>query len=248
VRTAPGGALRAALCALAAWCILVMPPRAACAPDGAAVAGLPLVEVPAAPGTDGDTFAVFVSGDGGWAALDREVAAGLAAAGVPVAGLNALRYFWTPRTPEGAAADLARIVRHYAVRWGRKRVILAGYSRGAGVLPFIAARLPKDLKPEVALIALLGPERRASFTFHLADWLGPLAPEGDRPVAAVVEALWDVPVLCVYGTEERDSACTRIAPGRARRVALAGAHHFGGDYAALAREILASIDGHRLSQ
>lgn len=241
MRATPGGPLRAALCALAAGCALAMPRAAACAPAGADVAGLPLVEVPAAPGADEDAFAVFVSGDGGWAELDRSVSAALAANGVPVAGLNALRYFWTPRTPDGGAADLARIVRHYAARWGKERVVLAGYSRGAGVLPFLAARLPADVRRRVALVALLGPERRVSLAFHLADWLGPWAPEGALEVAPAVAGLGDMPVLCVYGTEETDSACPRLPPGRARRVAVAGGHHFGGDYAGLAREILRQI-------
>ncbi|MBV9188539.1 MAG: hypothetical protein JO093_23230, partial [Acidobacteria bacterium] len=59
---------------------------------------LPLVEVPASRGNS-DTLVVFVSGDGGWAAIDREISKVLADDGMPVAGLNALQYFWTKRTP-----------------------------------------------------------------------------------------------------------------------------------------------------
>src|SRR5262245_15972823 len=79
--------------------------------------GLPLVEV--ADGTHGgDTLAVFYSGDGGWAKVDRGVAGRLAQAGVPVVGYDSLLYFWTARTPVSAAADLASVLQHYMAAWG----------------------------------------------------------------------------------------------------------------------------------
>jgi len=45
-------------------------------------------------------------------------------------------------------------------------------------------------------------------------------------------------VLCLYGAEERDSPCPRLAGPAIKAVALGGGHHFGGDYAALAAQIL----------
>jgi len=54
------------------------------------VRDLPLVEVPAtataSASADEDVFAVLLTGDGGWAGLDQDVAAALAARGVPVVG------------------------------------------------------------------------------------------------------------------------------------------------------------------
>jgi type IV secretory pathway VirJ component len=42
---------------------------------------------------------VLISGDGGWASIDKGIAKALVARGVPVAGLDSLRYFWSERTP-----------------------------------------------------------------------------------------------------------------------------------------------------
>jgi type IV secretory pathway VirJ component len=99
--------------------------------------------VPAQPGTaPSDTIAVMLSGDGGWAGLDKEVAAALSANGIRVVGLDSLRYFWTARTPEGLAADLGRIIDYYVSQLGKQRVLLVGYSQGADVLPFAVNRLP----------------------------------------------------------------------------------------------------------
>src|ERR1700733_6948809 len=73
---------------------------------------LPLVEVPQikAGAGNADVFAVLLSGDGGWAGIDKQVARSLAQRGIPVVGWDSLRYFWSPRTPAGLARDLDRTV------------------------------------------------------------------------------------------------------------------------------------------
>src|SRR4051794_21428590 len=88
-------------------------------------ATLPLVEVPATHGTS-DTLVVFVSGDGGWATIDREISQVMASHGMPVVGLNALKYFWTKQTPESASRDLATIIGRYLGTWQKSRVLLVG--------------------------------------------------------------------------------------------------------------------------
>jgi type IV secretory pathway VirJ component len=200
-----------------------------------AVGDLPLVEMPVRQPA-GDLLAIIVSGDGGWAGIDRDVAGGLTARGVPVVGLNSLQYFWSTRTPEGAAADLQRIARHYLAAWGRQGLLLVGYSLGADVLPFMADRLPADLQNRIRLIALLGPSRRTSFQFHVSDWIGAGDP-GDYAVLPEVAKLRGRPILCLYGKDEDDSLCTGLGTlGKA--VAFSGSHHFNGAYAELADRIL----------
>ena len=142
------------------------------APDDAALAGLPLEEVPATGHAGSDMFAVLMTGDGGWADLDKHVSARLAARGIPVVGWNSLDYYWTPRTPATAAADLDRIIRYYAAKWGRARVLVAGYSFGADVAPFLVNRLPESTKARVVRVALVGPSASATFAFHVSEWLG----------------------------------------------------------------------------
>ena len=75
----------------------------------APVADLPLTEVPATGGASSPWLGVFLSGDGGWVGLDRGVSDELAKHGIPVIGWDSLKYFWSPRTPAGAAADLDRV-------------------------------------------------------------------------------------------------------------------------------------------
>lgn len=209
--------------------------------SGPAVADLPLVEVPASA-AGGAAFALLVTGDGGWAGIDRELAAAVAASGLPVVGLDSLRYFWTRRTPESFAADLGRIIEHYAAALGRPNVALIGYSRGADVLPAATALLADGPRARVKMVALLGPGRAAEFELRVMDFLS--SGSGGRPILPDVERLAGTPVLCLYGRDEDESLCPllRARPG-ARLVELGGGHHFGGDYAAVAREVIRTLAG-----
>ena len=201
---------------------------------------LPVVEIPSTGRAGQDLMAVMVSGDGGWAALDKGLGTAFAARGIPVVGWNSLRYFWSPRTPEGAARDLDRILRHYFTAWGKSRALLVGYSFGADVLPFLASRLSADTRARIAGIGLVGLSTQATFEFHVADWLGR---GGDRryPTVPEIRRLEGLRVACVQGTDEPDSAC-RSLPSSARVVTVPGGHHFGGDYARLGAELLAAVD------
>src|SRR5258706_184204 len=141
------------------------------APRLFAATKLPVIEVPVPAGTTSDTLVVLVSGDGGWAKIDKDISAVLAATGMPVVGLNALQYFWTKRTPETAAADLDSLLTTYLANWRKSRVVLVGYSRGADVLPAMVARLPLEMRSKISLLALLGPSPRVQFEFHMTDLL-----------------------------------------------------------------------------
>ena len=200
------------------------------------VQDLPLVEVPATVATDRHEMAIIVTGDGGWAELDKSVAAGLAAAGVPTVGLSSLRYFWTPRTPDVAAADLTRIITHYSAAWRTERIVLIGYSFGADVLPFLVNRLSPVARARVANVTLLGLAPTAAFEFHASEWIGQSrGPE--YPTVPEVDQL-TMPVTCVQGAGEEDSACRLLRNPRVRVVTVGQGHHFSGEYERLVDVIL----------
>ena len=203
------------------------------------VQDLPLVEVPAgaAPSAESQLFAVLLTGDGGWAGIDQDVAGAIAASGVPVVGLNSLKYFWTARTPEAAARDLERVIRRYAAAWQRPQVLLIGYSFGADVLPFLYNRLAEDVRASVRSVSLLGLSDTATFEFHVADWI-PGAGESGHPTAPEIRRMGTARVLCVHGTDEGASPCQQLTGPTVKTAVLAGGHHFGGDYAALAKLIV----------
>jgi type IV secretory pathway VirJ component len=230
-------------------------PTAAAIPD--ALKDLPIVAVPAhsaaaaapgaaAPGAAAsgaagppevtDTFAIMLSGDGGWAGLDKEVAAALADQNIPVVGLDSLRYFWSPRTPDGLAADLDRMIGVYRQLLGRQRVMVIGYSQGADVLPFAINRLRPSLRAQVVLAAVMGMSEHALFEFHVSSWIAD--DDSGPPTLPEVQRITGMKVLCIYGDQEDDSLCPKLDAGKVTVVKLKGGHHFDGNYAGLAKTIL----------
>jgi type IV secretory pathway VirJ component len=197
------------------------------------LADLPVIEVLASgPAvSNSDQFAVLLSGDGGWAGLDKEVAGALSARGIPVAGIDSLRYFWKARTPAGLATDIDRIVRYYAYQWKKQRVLLIGYSQGADVLPFAVNRLPATTRDLVQLTTLIGIGKNAAFEFHVTSWLGG---SGDTPIKPETDKMAAKDTLCLYGEDDDESLCPEIGAAHARVLNLSGGHHFGGDYSKLA--------------
>jgi type IV secretory pathway VirJ component len=196
--------------------------------------GLPLeYSIPAAP----RAFLVFVTGDGGWASLDRGVADVLRRDNIGVIGWSAVRYFWRAKTPEQMVSDLQRVVT--VLRRAGKPILAGGYSFGAEVVPVALARTTPARRPPLAGIVSIAPARTASFEIDPLDWLRTPADTSDR-VPPAFDAL-GLPVLCVRGADEPDSGCTS-AQARAAVVTLPGSHHFNGRYDDVAAAIAKFVD------
>jgi len=198
------------------------------------LADLPLVELPARP-LHG-AMAVILSGDGGWRDIDKEVGDAFQKQGVPTVGVDSLRYFWSRKTPEQTAADLARIIDTYSDLWGVNRVILVGYSFGADVLPAAYNRLPATEKAQVAQLSLLALSERIDYEISVGAFLG--ANSGDGSTLAELAAIRPALVQCLYGEDEDDSACPKLLGTGVELIRTSGGHHFDGDYEALASRIL----------
>ncbi len=203
---------------------------------------LPVHEVPSR-GPQSPRLAFLITGDGGWAGIDKAIAATLADSGVAVVALDARSYLGTRRTAERVADDVAVVLRRYLAGWGRERLILIGYSRGATVMPFVANRLPPDLAGRVDLVAMFGLGYHAGFHVGFTDLLRTTTNDKDPPVRPEIEALGRlaVPMLCVYGESEKESLCRDGADLPMERIGKTGAHHFDGDHRALADAILARL-------
>jgi type IV secretory pathway VirJ component len=195
---------------------------------------LPLVEVPAKPAAERKLFAVMISGDGGWAKIDKEISAQLSATGIPVVGLNALEYFWMKRDPDTLARDMVSVIEKYGAQWSAPNVVLIGYSRGADVLPFAVSRFPPAVRKRIALVALLSPSKSATFEFKVADWF---KDRNGVPTRPEIDKLRGTKTICVYGTDDAGSVCPDVDARIAHPIALAGSHHFDRDYGALAKII-----------
>ena len=174
----------------------------------------------------------------GWALLDRAVTAELAKNGLPTIGWDSLSYFWKIRQPDEVALDLERTLRKYLDAWKKERIVLIGYSFGANALPAIVNRLPLALRERIDLLVFLGLSDYASFEFHLNDWISDNPDEGDQPVRPELAKLDAIKRLCIYGADEEDASCPKLADLGIIVQQMPGDHHFDEDYQGVARRIL----------
>jgi type IV secretory pathway VirJ component len=208
------------------------------------VADLPLTEIaPVAPAKDpanAHRVAIIITGDGGWAGLDRGVADALTGDGVRVVGFSTLKFFWHTQTPDAAAAAIARVIAHYGAQDPDARFVLIGYSFGASLVPVIANRLPDAARARVQGGVMISPDDSAVFEIHVGDWFGSTRHDDALPLGPEI-ARGKLPLVCVHGADEDDSFCVTPQPAGVRVVALPGGHHYDGDYGALGRAILANL-------
>jgi len=206
-------------------------------PKPDSLADLPLVEN-GLPQPRGKPLAIIVTGDGGWASIDRDIGGAMNKSGVNVVGLNSLQYFWSEKTPEQSAKDLDRILRWYEDAWRPSSIMLIGYSLGAEALPFMVNNLPPDQQSRISTVAMLAVGHDATLAVHVSDWLFagkhdglPIKPEADKITVANR--------LCFYGEEETaDSLCPTLDAAKFTIIKTKGGHHFDGDYNFLADAIL----------
>ncbi len=208
-------------------------------PKAVDISGLPLAELPV--DHPSKLMAILLSGDGGWRDLDKTIAEDLQQQGVPVVGLDTLRYFWSKKTPQQTADVVGALIQTFMTKWHADKVVLVGYSFGADVMPFAYNLLPPSLRDHVVLISLLGLSKSADFEISVRGWLG--EPPGPDALPVLPQAT-KIPahlIQCFYGQDETDTACPALAQRGVETFRRNGAHHYDGNYGALADAILAGV-------
>lgn len=206
-------------------------------PPPAPVADLPLVEVTPKGNIQG--LAIFISGDGGWRDIDKQIAEYLSERGIGIVGVDSLRYFWRRKEPQQIASDMTKVMAYYTKLWQVRRVSLLGYSIGANVIPFLWDKFDKKTQSAIHSMVLLGLEPTSDFEVTVQGWLGmPSAAQLDvRPQLALLPRS---KVMCFYGIDEKDendTACIYPELSGAEIIQRPGGHHFDGNYQVVARMI-----------
>ncbi|MXN48369.1 virulence factor family protein [Shinella kummerowiae] len=201
--------------------------------------GLPLTILKATPAFD--TMAVVYSGDGGWRDIDKQVAGALQQRGIPVVGVDSLRYFWSERKPQETADDLTRIIDAFRKEWNVRHVLLVGYSFGADVLPATYNLLSAEDQARVPQLTLMALSHQVDYEVSVAGWLGVASAGAAGDPVADIAKIDAGRVQCIYGTAEGDDPCPTLTSSGVQSIGIEGGHHFDGDYEALADRIIEGL-------
>lgn len=219
-RTRPGRALLTSLTVLLLGCRTA---RADSWTTRVEALALPITIVQATPAT---AILVLFTGDGGWQAVDRAVAGGLAPHGVTTLGWSTVRYFVRTKEPTRVMVDLRRLLD--ALAPARLPLYLGGYSFGAEVAPVVLAQQGTTAdRARIAGLLLLAPGASASFRVDPLDWIREPAPDPRYLVVDAVRRLAPLRTLCIAGIDDATTVCPALhgIPGAAVE-RVPGTHHF----------------------
>ena len=201
------------------------------------VKGLPINYTPP-NGKSSHYTAVLLSGDGGFANLFTKLAQGLADAGIGVVGFNSRVWLSPAKTPDQSAEAVVRAIRAGMQKFGADSIVIVGYSRGADMAPFVGNRLPSDVRAVLGGIAMFGLAPSANFEFHLIDLVKDTERDSDIPIMPELRKLQGVPMVCVYGSDEKASGCRGAPESLMHADERDGGHHFDGADKTLADVVL----------
>lgn len=202
--------------------------------------GMPLTLIPS--GKKNNLPLVFmISGDGGWTSFDQSLAESMASKGLSVIGLDAQKYFWNAKTPESVAADLSKAITYYRAELGKDNFVLAGYSFGASIVPFLANRLSTEFKNNLKAVFSLSPDVTADFEIHIADMLSIGSSNDKYDVISEMKKIKSLKLLCVFGTEEDSDIKDKFVRNGLKVTTIPGTHHFNDDYSAISSVLLKEI-------
>lgn len=195
--------------------------------NGASLTGgpkLPVIVLPAAP-DENTPMVLMITGDGGWKNFDPRLAGQFVQQKAPVVALNALHYFWTKKTPEQATSDVEDLLNKYMKQWNKRSFILAGFSFGADVMPFIINRLPDSILRHCKGVALFSPGLSTDFEIHISQMLSEHH-QWEYNVVNEMEAMKPIKLLCFFGDEEHEFPVNIIPKHGWQLIYLKGGHHY----------------------
>lgn len=191
-------------------------------------------------GTDaGKPLIFYISGDGGWNSFSTSLATALNKEGYSVISLNSKSYFWSRKTPQQAANDIAALLNQYMKSWNNKSFVLIGYSFGADVTPFIQNKLPQNLTDALKHTLLMSASKTTDFEVHVLGMIGVSSSNG-QDVPSEINKITK-PVTLLFGSDEKDFPIQRINNKNCITIRLAGGHHYDGNINELVKTITYQI-------
>jgi type IV secretory pathway VirJ component len=146
---------------------------------------------------------VFLTGDSGRSRFDVKLSDSLCAENIPEMCIDSYKFFRKRKTPQQTLDSILPYVELTMNKFHSQRIILAGYSFGSEVVPFLYNLMSEEWKEKVEFIVLLSPSYNSDFKIHLGDQLGISNRRWPYDVLAEIMKIEDKKVIVFWGENER---------------------------------------------
>ena len=182
-------------------------------------------------------FILYITGDGGFNNFSTDLCAAINKSGYAVTSINAKSFFWDKKTPEQTTtAILSYLTKQFNSR-KNQQLVLAGFSFGADVMPFIVNRLPDTIREKLVSVVLLSPSASTDFEVHWSDIFGGNK-KRSMDVVAEINKMSVPKATTIFGSDETDFPVKTIKLKNYINEILSGGHHFEGNTVEVAKTMM----------
>ncbi len=158
---------------------------------------------PACRDTGNKALVVFFTGDGGRSYFDRKLADSLCAGNLPLMSINSFKYFHRRKTPQQTLDSILPYIDLNLKKYNCQKFILAGYSFGSEVVPFLYNLMSNEWKNKVEFIVLISPSDNSDFKIHFFDRVGLNWHHWPYNVLSEIMKIEDKKIIVFWGKDEK---------------------------------------------
>lgn len=179
----------------------------------------------------------YISGDAGYSNFSESLCSIINKNGYDVTELNSKSYFWHKKTPEQTTKDIVAYINSQFSKRKNQQFILAGYSFGAEIVPFVVNLLPDSLKKKLVSVVLLSPATTSDFEIHIWDMIFSNT-KRSMDVVAEVNKMGVQKTTTIFGIKEDNFPVNVVKLKNYFNEKLPGGHRFGGDTKKVAKTMM----------
>jgi type IV secretory pathway VirJ component len=158
---------------------------------------------PVCSDTTDKPLVVFFTGDGGRSSFDKRIEDSLCSNNMPFMGINSYKYFRRRKTPQQALDSILPYIDLNLKKLNRQKVILAGYSFGSEVVPFLYNLMSREWQNRVEYIVLISPSDNSDFKIHFLDQIGLTFRHWPYNVLDEIMKIDDKKIIVFWGEDEK---------------------------------------------
>jgi type IV secretory pathway VirJ component len=146
---------------------------------------------------------VFFTGDSGRSSFGKKLTDSLCADNIPLMCTDSYKYFRKRKTPQQTLDSILPYIDLNLKKYDRQKIILAGYSFGSEVVPFLYNLMGDEWKDKVEFIVLISPSDNSDFKIHFLDQVGLTFRCWPYDVLNEIMKIDDTKIIVFWGKNEK---------------------------------------------